>query len=472
MSKKEVYFLGSSPRSGSTIVAEVLRTFGAFGRIDEFVSDATRALWEPRGIDYLQDCLSRHDGPLAGLKVHFQEFLAILMSSAWTMMGEPRFLYLSRDDKLGQAISFVRAIQTYRFSSADFNLAIKPRYDYEAILRALDFILDQEHGWNAYFAARGLTPYRFTYERFLRNPEEVCAEIAAYLDVQIEPQKIDLSTFAAQIQRDASTEEWRHQFIQQTRAKLASGPFDSFLGLERFARWYPYEKTSYDYAVERNDLALISRAEDLEVSGFVEAQEILAELGYLKESPQIHVTRALAQAVFDFQRDREMLVDLRLTPGCAGVLRAERENLARINFSGEWIERTNKAALEFASTRIEPTSNGLMIKNEYRNTCGDLIAWTAELTRATTGELLGALVHEEPHRSQGYRDALLCLRVCRDGRELLGTVQPVGLEPTVISFVKAGTTPFDSKPRPAAGPDEAIYEEDQPASDQASRRSG
>ena len=119
------------------------------------------------------------------------------------------FVYLTRDDLLGQAISWARALQTeqYRSTQPAKQLAV---YDADLIRSRLMAIVRERAEWEAFFARTGIEPLRIVYERFLEDRSS-CVHLVANL-VDIESPVIDERRVDLVIQRDAVTEEWEQRF--------------------------------------------------------------------------------------------------------------------------------------------------------------------------------------------------------------------------------------------------------------------
>jgi LPS sulfotransferase NodH len=119
------------------------------------------------------------------------------------------FVYLSREDLLGQAISSARALQTgqYRSTQRVKQVAI---YNPDLIRSQLVAIVRERGQWEAFFARTGIEPLRIIYERFLEDRLTHVRLVADLMGVEnpvIDERRIDLA-----IQCDAVTEEWRQRF--------------------------------------------------------------------------------------------------------------------------------------------------------------------------------------------------------------------------------------------------------------------
>jgi LPS sulfotransferase NodH len=75
------------------------------------------------------------------------------------ILGIPKYLVMTRKDRLRQALSLVRAAQTDQWTSMD-RPTDQPYYDASAITLAMRYITYYEECWDAYFTEHGISPYR------------------------------------------------------------------------------------------------------------------------------------------------------------------------------------------------------------------------------------------------------------------------------------------------------------------------
>jgi LPS sulfotransferase NodH len=131
----------------------------------------------------------------------------------WTgALPNLRFIYLRREDLLGQAISWVRALQTSQYRSTQNSQGI-PIYDVDLIHSHLVALVREQAQWEAYFARTGILPLRIVYEHLLQDPAAQVRRIASIMEVAravVDQSKIDLV-----IQRDAVSDEWRQRFQRE-----------------------------------------------------------------------------------------------------------------------------------------------------------------------------------------------------------------------------------------------------------------
>jgi LPS sulfotransferase NodH len=211
------YAICTQPRSGSNLLCQYLSSTGCLGHpLEYFNGTGRRALGLPGFPDdpslQLEAILQLGATPnqVYAVKVFASQLDAISKSVRWTdALPDLRFVYLTRDDVLGQAISWARALQTAQYRSTQ-QVGGEATYSADLIQAQLIAILRERAQWEAYFARNGVAPLHIVYERFLEDRALAIRRIAAFVNVPnavIDERKIDLLK-----QRDALSEEWRAKF--------------------------------------------------------------------------------------------------------------------------------------------------------------------------------------------------------------------------------------------------------------------
>lgn len=207
MARYDSYVICTSPRSGSTLLCNLLTQSGVAGQpnshfhrpsIDAWLEsfNLTRDAEKPEReilAEIFQHAIERGTGGtgLFGLRMQrhsfdfFSEKLAVLhpglpndIDRFQAAFGRTLFIYLKRDDKVEQAISHVKAEQTGLWHVAPDGTEIErnappsePVYDAEAIQARLDEATDLDRRWENWFAAEGIEPLRISYQQLSGNPQ-------------------------------------------------------------------------------------------------------------------------------------------------------------------------------------------------------------------------------------------------------------------------------------------------------------
>jgi len=187
-------FIAATPRSGSWLLADSMRTLGTLGLPEEYLrvdlDEIYRRRWGLAGNAPYEDVLaamtthgSTRNG-VFGVKLHWFQFelllrrLRALASSdghvPWgddaalleSYFGDVRWVHLERSDTLRQAVSWYRAIHTDEW----WQVVGQPArgrsvdYDFEAIKHLHYLLLDYRHRWRSWFAAHDEEVLEINYE--------------------------------------------------------------------------------------------------------------------------------------------------------------------------------------------------------------------------------------------------------------------------------------------------------------------
>lgn len=185
------YLLLFTHRSGSSWLCDLMNSAG-LGPIKEFHEE-----------DNFNDFTEYR-----GLKVAWD---ALHVLSGQTDLSKLKLIYLRREDRLRQAISWYRAKQTNQWSSWDEAPNFQPRFNYEDIKMFANWIKTHERKWDEYLEGRDVL--RLVYENI---SDSVVHEIAAHIGTQADTDNL---VTGLEIQRDDITEKWVEMF-KYSRAAL------------------------------------------------------------------------------------------------------------------------------------------------------------------------------------------------------------------------------------------------------------
>ena len=222
------YFVCATPRSGSTLLCKSLASTGVAGKPEEYferlrhsglprepreyfdepadpavldllpptrtgdpaAADLERELprylaegTTPNGVfgsklmwGYFGDLLARlgttPDGPA----------LAVIAET----FGPVRWIHVTRGDKVAQAVSLWRALQTRAWNAADDPGEVHPVYDARGIAHLRDQLLAHDAAWRDWFAAQGIEPHVVEYETFAREHTATLRGVLAHLGLEVD----------------------------------------------------------------------------------------------------------------------------------------------------------------------------------------------------------------------------------------------------------------------------------------------
>lgn len=225
------YIIASSARSGSNFLSWQLWNSGVLGAPCEYLNPnfemhmMMNRLKASSPADYLAKllvCRTSSNG-IFGLKAHFHNFEAFLKDypAFLERLAPVSFIYISREDKVAQAVSMAKAYQTAAWTSTMKGNQGASRYDRALIAKCLKEIEQQETNWLTWFEAQHVEPFKVTYEELSADTASVVADIVAFLDAQDDkPEEIIVP--AGEKQGDQTNVEWIERFKHEA-AEAESG---------------------------------------------------------------------------------------------------------------------------------------------------------------------------------------------------------------------------------------------------------
>jgi LPS sulfotransferase NodH len=247
MTKPSVsYVICSAPRTGSTLLSAALTSTNVAGKpneyfdinhlneqiwlralairsnaeyVDRVVSASLTAngvfgvklLWHqlPSIIDKLNASLGRPSGADSHQSLH-----ALLSEK----IGEPRYVWLRRRNKLAQAISYYRASRTGRWHA--LNPATGPQeaadrelqFDYKLIGRYLQTVNYFDARWYDYFRRNRIKALIITYENFVETYKQTVHGVLDFLGIPHD--KVTVCEPLLQRQADSRSLDWERRFLE------------------------------------------------------------------------------------------------------------------------------------------------------------------------------------------------------------------------------------------------------------------
>lgn len=237
MKSARYYIICTTPRSGSTLLCEALRNTGIAGNPDEYLRrwlDLIRYNSEVPRHNFLEERIEEHSGAngVFGFKTMWPEFDETLnlmrkipeyrnLSGYETLnrlFPGIRFIWLQRRDKIRQAVSHAKLIQTgiaHKVKGNDRPVIDKDiPFSYPLINLQHRVIIKQERGWNNFFRTSGVKPFKVRYEDFAELYEETAAAILEYLDIPF-PEKIIFGPRRLMKTSDRLNQEWTRKYLER-----------------------------------------------------------------------------------------------------------------------------------------------------------------------------------------------------------------------------------------------------------------
>jgi LPS sulfotransferase NodH len=235
------YWLCATPRSGSTALCDALALTGAAGRPGEQLSpqNRERALNEfggrsfPELLERVQQATTTPNG-VFGLKVMSGGYLESLLGEVQNLRTDAplaealarafpdlRLVFLTRRNKVRQAVSHWRAIQSDLWHlPRDGRTRLPPEdaYRFEAIDTLVHDIVMREAAWQRFFDQIEGRPLTIAYEDFAAAPDAVVRQVLDYLDLEPAP-GWQLGELPLRPIADLLSESWVQRYRSERQAQ-------------------------------------------------------------------------------------------------------------------------------------------------------------------------------------------------------------------------------------------------------------
>lgn len=243
------YILCATPRSGSTLLCEMLGATGVAGRPNSFFRPEDIAEWarawglpDPDETDapsfdraYLSALLreGRAGTGTFGLRLMWDSLAEAshrlnralgsdrdVAAQFEAAFGPPLYVHISRGDKVAQAVSRVRAEQSGIWHrAADGKMqegadSAQPlRYDGARIAEILDDLQRGDEAWRDFFDAHCIRPLTLSYEGVAQDPQAALGTILSTLG--LDPDLAHATPVRTSKLADAVSKAWEDRFRQE-----------------------------------------------------------------------------------------------------------------------------------------------------------------------------------------------------------------------------------------------------------------
>lgn len=224
---RKSYVVASSYRCGSTFFCSELWRTGVLGAPGEYLNIGEGRMLRDLMASRLQAaspedyfakllaCRTSRNG-VFGMKAHFHHFEPALnwCPSMIKLLSPVTYIYLNRRDKLAQAVSMAKAMQTDAWTSMDGAAEMTLRYDEDLIIQCLEDIRQQRLGWLRWFEINNIAPVVVNYEDLVADKASVMRSIVELFDAQNdEPEQIHPPV--ARKQGDETNIAWAARFRRE-----------------------------------------------------------------------------------------------------------------------------------------------------------------------------------------------------------------------------------------------------------------
>ena len=237
-SHPDSYLICATPRTGSTLLCDLLASTGIAGRPESYfrAQDLARraARWDICSTDgsyafgdYLEAAIAagRTSNGVFAARIMWgtmAELVAGLRGDGEAgadrevltrTFGATSFVYLYRRDTLAQAVSRARAEQTGLWHLTDGSRSVpssgEVRYDREQIGAFLQEADEHNRAWQRWFRRNQIEPFELAYEDLAENPDRSVRGLLAYLGLRSPAREI---TAGNSRMADALNDQWIRRF--------------------------------------------------------------------------------------------------------------------------------------------------------------------------------------------------------------------------------------------------------------------
>lgn len=233
------YLICTTPRTGSTFLGTLLTNTGLAGMPWEYFNEAEYSTWLFEHFqvynfnEYLHKIFKNtpSSNGVFGAKVmgagYFETFanrIRQLPNYKNQNLSTPelmedffynlKYIWLTRRNKIRQAISLYKALQSGRWHTNDKRklTGIEPVFDFESVEYYLKEIIKQEAYWERFFNEADIIPLTIVYEDFCIDQEKAVRCILQYLGISTPP-NLNLGEVKQKKLADSTTEIWVRQYM-------------------------------------------------------------------------------------------------------------------------------------------------------------------------------------------------------------------------------------------------------------------
>jgi LPS sulfotransferase NodH len=271
------YLVCATPRSGSTLLCQALNQTGVAGHPEEYFEALHRSglprrpheyfdpdrhaniverlafremphgaakpnpLWHPETYDqYLAWALREGttSNGVFGAKImwgYLGDF-AQLLRGIEGMAARPlpellarafpglRYIQITRENKIRQAVSLWKAVQTQAWKAGDeVERSVELVFSFRAINYLVRLLTAHDASWDAYFLGLGYEPLKLTYEELAESTDAVIRRVLEYLGIPA-PENLVVGAPRLSVQADEISEGWVRRVDEHLRALEAPEP--------------------------------------------------------------------------------------------------------------------------------------------------------------------------------------------------------------------------------------------------------
>lgn len=237
MKPRLCYLVCATRRTGTNLLCHGLEDTKIAGYPGEYFEFHMRTRWGVLGIrEYINRLLdeSKTQNEVFGASIMWDRFQEIteelkmypqykgittrkLMADLFPNL---KYVYLTRNDKVQQAVSFVKARQTNEWKKmVDGTVGKNPlrktskknKYDFMQIHHFVNELTAHDNRWKQFFYENKIKAYTIVYEEFIKNYEETIRGVISYLKIT-EAKQLTIPKSRLVKQFDSISDDWIRKY--------------------------------------------------------------------------------------------------------------------------------------------------------------------------------------------------------------------------------------------------------------------
>lgn len=239
------YIICAVQRSGTHLLASILRNTAVAGRPGEYFFCTRRETWEGRWQSasraaYIERVLRQGTTPngvfgFVAMWTYFERMIRMFREMPEyrhldrsevlaAVFDQPRYIWMRRRDRVQQAVSWAIAAQTKVWSQKPGEAAQAeraPQFDFEAIDQRYNHITADEQQWENYFRQNGIEPLVLFYEEVTASNRETAERVLEFLGVPL-PRDFKIAAPTVEKQATAMSDKWAARYLELKKKTTAA----------------------------------------------------------------------------------------------------------------------------------------------------------------------------------------------------------------------------------------------------------
>jgi len=251
MNPIKCYLICCTQRCGSNFLSSGLTNLKISGNPNEFFVDHIRKIL---GIDYdmldIKRLITETMTPngVFGARIMWGTFQELInkfqQDSRYKEMSATRimstifpnlhYIYLTRNDKIRQAISYYKAMKTNAWiKTIDGKTAGPPnqtriptdklRFRFNEINRYVNILLKDDENWRKYFRNNNINSYLVVYENLVEKYEKTIIELLKYMKIEMPDKNIQIKSNLVK-QADSISDKWVKKYHRKAKLSIRIKP--------------------------------------------------------------------------------------------------------------------------------------------------------------------------------------------------------------------------------------------------------